>query len=92
MNPTSIPGPLDHISDGALLDRRAVAALKIFGSLPKLDADRTACRGLSFVRLGGRVYYPGSVLKRALAEAIAAGPRAYADALSASRAPVRPAA
>ena len=92
MNSTSISGPRDDISDSALRRPSRCSRPEHFGSLPKLDADRTACRGLSFVRLGGRVYYPGSVLKRALAEAIAAGPRTYADAVAASRAPVRPAA
>lgn len=91
-SPIPVAGPLDHISDAALLERQHVAELKIFGSLPKLDADRAAGRGLPFVRYGGRVYYVGADLKRSLADAIAAGSRSRAEAMAAARAPVNAAA
>jgi hypothetical protein len=83
-----VSGPLSHITDDALLPCREVAKLKVFGSGPKLDADRAAGRGLPFIRLGGRCYYVGAVLKQALADAIAAGARSRAEAVAASRAPL----
>lgn len=91
-SPIPVAGPLDHISDTALLERQHVAELKIFGSLPKLDADRAAGRGLPFIRYGGQVFYVGGELKRALAAAIAAGTRSRAEAMAAARAPVLTAA
>lgn len=63
-------GPLDGVADSALLTTKQVAALKVFGSIPKLDADRARGAGPVSFKIGSRVFYTAAALRRFLGEAM----------------------
>lgn len=68
---TPTRGPLDGVADTTLFDTAQVAALRVWGSVPKLTADRAQKRGPAWFKLGGRVFYQAGALRAYLASAIA---------------------
>jgi hypothetical protein len=69
-------GPLDGVADSALLTTEQVAALRVFGGVPKLNAARGKGIGPRHFKLDGRVFYSAGSLReflnRAMGEAAAA--------------------